>query len=233
MASTDTRRTQLQLVNAVLRRLHLNAVSATTDTKLATILVDKLNEVIADVADFGDWQEMYAETTVSCSANQGTYGLGLDSPIQSVLEVVVSGEIAPLLQQEVREILRLQRLNQSGLPRHFALVGTDSQENPQFRVSPIPSTAEASANFTISYYKKPAMLTTSDDATTPDFPANVLIQGLYAAAVLHENGGEPSQEFQAEQAKYERLRQQALNRYNADTGTDVFFTPAMYGGGPY
>ena len=225
MAATDQRRTVLELVNEVLKKQFLNTVTALTDTKQSGVLLQLLNEVVADANDHGDWQEMFAEVVVSASPAQFNYGLGLDSPVQNILEISVSGQPAPLLYQDIREMRRLIRVGTTGTPRHFTLIGTDSQENPKFEVSPIPSTAAASAAFTVLYYKKPAMFTTSDAAVTPDFPANMLIQGLYAMAILHENGGERTREFDAEFTKYEKIRGQALNRYTVDTGNEIYFVP--------
>ncbi len=205
-------------------------MSNTTDTKLATVMVQFLNEVIADISDFGDWQEFYNETVVTAVSGQSEYELGLTSPIKSILEIAVSGQIAPLYFTDVRDMNRLIRVNTVGVPRWFSLVGTDSQENPKFRVSPIPGSREDGEGMRVYYYDKPKLYSTSDDAVTPDLPANLLIQGLYAKALLFENGGEPTTEFQAEMQLYERLKQQALNRYNTDTGTDIFFTPDPFPG---
>jgi len=193
-------------------------------------MVQFLNEVIADISDFGDWQEFYNETVVTAVSGQSEYELGLTSPIKSILEIAVSGQIAPLYFTDVRDMNRLIRVNTTGVPRWFSLVGTDSQENPKFRVSPVPGSSEDGEGMRVYYYDKPRLFTTSDDAQIPDLPANLLIQGLYAKALLFENGGEPTAEFQAEMQLYERLKQQALNRYVYDTGTDMFITPDPYPG---
>jgi len=234
MAASDVRQAVLSIINAVLRKLFLNTVSATTDTKMANLMVQKLNEIIDDIGDFGDWQSLYAETSVAIPAS-GTseYELGLTSPIQRILEISVSGQVSSLLYQEPRELLQMIRVGTVGVPRHFTLLGTDSQENPKFRVSPIPTSAQTTTHFKISYYSKHRMYTAgTDDAEIPDFNAVLLIQGLYAAMLLHENGGEQTNEYQTELARYERLKQQALNRYISDTGTDMFIQPNMQFGGP-
>jgi len=230
LASTDVRNTILQIVNAVHRKLHINVVTATTDTKQSTVLVQFLNEVITDVNDFGDWQELYAETVVTAVSGQSEYALGLTSPIKSILEIVVSGQISSLYYTDIRDINRLLRTSAEGVPRWFSLVGVDSQENPKFRVTPIPASNEDGQGMRVSYYSKPRLYTTSDDAVTPDLPANVLIQGLYARALLFENGGEPTTEFQTEMQLYERLKQQALNRYTTDTMTDMYIVPDPFPG---
>lgn len=230
MPSTDVRQTILQVINSVLRKLHVNTVSATTDTKLSQVLLQHLNEVIADVNDSGDWLEFYDETVVTAVSGQSEYGLGLTEPIKSIIEIAFSGQTSSLYYQDLREMTRLLRVGTTGVPRHFSLFGMDSQENPQFRISPIPGSSEDGEGMRVHYYTKPKLYDTSDDAVTPDLPANLLIQGLYAKALLYENGGEPTQEFQAEMQMYERLKQQALNRYTTDTGTDVYFVPDQYPG---
>ncbi len=230
MASTDVRKTILQIINAINEKLHINTVSATTDTKMATVMVQFLNEIIADISDFGDWQEFYNETVVTAVSGQSEYELGLTSPIKSIIEIAVSGQIAPLYYTDIRDINRLIRVNTTGVPRWFSLVGMDSQENPKFRVSPVPGSSEDGDDMRVYYYDKPRLYTTSDDSEVPDLPANLVIQGLYAKALLFENGGEPTTEFQAEMQLYERLKQQALNRYTTDTGTDVFIVPDQHPG---
>ena len=58
------------------------------------------------------------------------------------------------------------------------------------------------------------------DATAqPRLPANVLIAGTYAKALLEENGGEPTREFQMAYQEYTKQREEARNRFTADTGT--------------
>lgn len=231
MASTDVRQTILQIVNAVLRKLFLNTVSATTSTKQSTLMVQFLNEVVTDVSDSGDWQEMLSAIYVSAVSGQSEYAFGISAPMKSVLEIVLSGQVQSLYYTDIRDINRLIRTSTTGVPRWFTLFGTDGQENPRFKVSPIPSSQEDGERFQVHYYKKPRLYDTSDDAEIPDFPANLLIQGLYAAMLLHENGGEPTQEFAAEYQKYENLKQQALNRYTGpDTGTDLYFVPDRFPG---
>ena len=66
---------------------------------------------------------------------------------------------------------------------------------------------------------------TADASAVPAFPARVLVQGTYAKALLEENGGEPTPQYQTAYAEYIRMRSEALNRFNADTGTDIYFTP--------
>ncbi len=193
-------------------------------------MVQFLNEVIADISDFGDWQEFYNETVVTAVSGQSEYELGLTSPIKSILEIVVSGQVQSLYYTDIRDINRLLRTTSTGVPRWFSLIGMDSQENPKFRVSPIPGSNEDGDDMRISYYEKPKLYSTSDDAVVPDLPANLLIQGLYAKALLFENGGEPTTEFQAEMQLYERLKQQALNRYTTDTMTDMYIVPDPFPG---
>ncbi|MEE8234048.1 MAG: hypothetical protein V3R41_05155, partial [Gammaproteobacteria bacterium] len=88
-----------------------------------------------------------------------------------------------------------------------------------------PGASEAGRLFQVVYYIKPDNLTTADASATPFFPANILYLGTYAKGLLEENGGEITREFIAAQRQYELQRTEALNRFNADTGTDMFFIP--------
>jgi hypothetical protein len=230
MAVANLRRTVLQIVNEVQRKLGLTATTSLTQTKHATALLQWLNEVIDEVADSGRWQEMYAETSVSCSAGLGTYVVPGSAIVQNVEEIVYHTDISPLELRDPSDLRRLQRINSNGIPRQYALIGVCAG-NPEFRVYPVPATAQASGrSFHIAYYVKPDMYTTSDGSVVPVFPANLLIQGLYAKALLDENGGEPSPQYQVAYQEYLRQRKEALNRYKADTGTDIRFVPT---GGMY
>ena len=232
MAATDIRRSALEIVNEVQRRLGLNVTASLSETKHATMLLGLLNETIDELCDAGNWQELYRETVVSALSSVGSYivaptsGSGL---VKNVYEVAFSGQTAPLNVISIEDIRRLQRLSGHGTPRQFALVGVDpTSANPIMRVHPIPGSAQASQYFSIAYFEKPAILVTADTTVQPSFPAQVLIQGLYARALLEESGGEATRETDAAFQLYERMRSEALNRFNSDTGTDIYFAP----GGP-
>ena len=67
--------------------------------------------------------------------------------------------------------------------------------------------------------------TTADSTATPAFPSRVLVQGVYAKALLEENGQEPTRQFEIAYQEYIRMQREALNRLTVDTGGDVQFVP--------
>ena len=57
----DTRKTFLQTFNEVRRKLGLNDVSTLDQDTQSRAMIDFTNDVLAEISDFGDWQEMYKE----------------------------------------------------------------------------------------------------------------------------------------------------------------------------
>lgn len=232
MALTDVRSDVITIINEVQRKLGVNAQTSLTGTKLTTMLLDFLNDVIDEVSDLGRWQQMFREVKITAQASVGEYKIKVSADVQNIAEIVWGDDVASLEVRTIEDIRRLQRLSSYGTPRQFMITGM-SGTAPKFRIYPIPTqatiNAEASAGgvFDIWYYKKPRMFTavTADASAIPAFPARMLIQGTYAKALLEENGGEPSPQYQTAYSEYLRMRQEALNRFNADVGTDTYVTP--------
>lgn len=228
MAIADVRKTTLGVINEVERKLGLTASATLTTTNFTTLLLDLLNDVIDELSDFADWQQMYREVQVTAQSSVSQYEVAVSSQVKNLHEVVWDDDISPLEVRNIEDIRRLQRIGSFGVPRQFAIVGV-SGVNPLFRVYPVPASAQISnatnGTFDIAYYKKPPLLTTSDASVTPAFPSRMLVQGLYAKALLEENGGEPTQEYRVAYGEYISMRKEAANRFTSDTGTDVYFVP--------
>lgn len=229
MAITDVRLTVIQIINQVQRRLGLTETSTIVATKHATMLLELLNDVIDEISDYGDWQQMFREANVTASSSVGTYEIAVSAQVKNISEIVFGDDIAHLENRSIEDIRRLQRLSSFGVPRQFAIVGV-SGVNPLFRVYPVPNSATISADtksgiFDIAYYKKPRLLTTADVSAVPAFPGKLLTQGLYAKAIMEENGGEATNQYQIAYGEYERIKRESLNRLNADTGTDIYINP--------
>lgn len=221
MATSDVRKSILEIINVVQRRLGVNATDTVGQTAHSTMLLGLLNDVIDECSDYGDWQQMFREVEVTAISSVGSYEVKASAQVKNIYEIVWNSDIAPLEVLDVQDIRRLQRVGSHGTPRQFAIVGM-SAANPLFRVHPIPTTA---ATFDIAFYKKPRIYTTSDGGVTPSFPAKMLEQGLYAKALLEENGGDQVPQYEMAFNEYARMRAEALNRFNADTGVDLFITP--------
>lgn len=226
MATSDVRKTVLEIINTVQRRLAINATDTVGQTAHSIMLLNLLNDVIDECSDYGDWQQMFREVEVTAISSVGNYEVKASAQVKNIYEVVWDDDIAPLQVVEIQEIRHLQRQGSHGTPRQFAVVGM-SAANPLFRVHPIPTTA---ATFDIAFYKKPRIYDTDDGGVTPSFPAKMLEQGLYAKALLEENGGDPVPQYEMAYNEYARMRAEALNRFNADTGTDMRIVPT---GGRY
>lgn len=233
MALSDMYRSALSIVNEVQRKLGLNPTANFEASKHARVLLDFLNDVIDEVSDYGDWPTMLRTTKVTAASSVHTYEVSASGNIKNIYEIAWGDQIAPLQVVTLEELRQLQRLNSRGKPRQFAVVGV-SGADPRIGIHPTPVTADLTAETSaggvldVLYYKKCRVLTTADStaAAIPMLPAKVLMQGVYAKALLDENGGEPTPNYQAAYAEYQRMRAEALNRLTADTGSnEVFFTP--------
>lgn len=229
MSILAVRKDVIGIINEVERKLAVDESTTLTDRKLTTVLLDFLNDVIDEVSDFADWQQMFREVDVTASSSVATYEIAVSSQVKNVHEITWGDDIAPLEVRTIEDMRRLQRLSSFGNPRQFAIIGV-SGVNPLFRPYPIPNQSAIDNDteggvFDVAYYKKPSLLLTTDVSAIPAFPSRMLVQGTYAKALLEESGGEPTQEFQTAYAEYIRMRQEAANRFTADTGTDVYLVP--------
>ena len=67
--------------------------------------------------------------------------------------------------------------------------------------------------------------TTADSSAVPNFPSQMLVQGVHAKIVLDEAGQEGTDQYKTLQHQYERMRTEAYNRLTADTGGDLQIVP--------
>ena len=218
----------LGIVNEVLRRLGVNTVTSLDGTKLSRVLLQLLNEIIDDISDYGDWQEMYREASVTAVSSVGEYEVTVSGQVKNIYEIHWKDDVAPLEVRDIQDMRRLQRVAGNGVPRQFGVVGVNaSSGNPLFRVFPVPGTTAigSAATFDIAYYQRPDLYTVSSTAATVPFPKNLVVQGLYAKALLFENGGEVTAEYQMAYTEYVRMRRENLNRFNADTGVNLYVVP--------
>lgn len=232
MSTADIRREAIHIVNEVLRKLGLNTVANLDSTKQSQLLTDFLNDVVDEISDFGDWQEMLRTQKVTAQSSVVRYEIATSGNLKNIVEIAWGDQPASMELRTIEDIRLLTRVGSYGTPRQWAVVGV-SGVNPLVDVFPAPTTASMSAQtsaggvFDVLYYKKPSFIAavTANNSAIPAFPARMLVMGVYAKALLQENGGEPSNEFQVVFTEYMRMRQEALNRFNADSGTDVYITP--------
>ena len=227
MASSDQRMTALQLINEVRLLIGLNTITSLTTDKQARVALRLLNEVISEMANAGDWHELLGSANVTAVVSVREYGLGLKHPVHHIHEIAVSGRPQSLYPIELSKYTRYARAGGVGTPNFFTIKGVDSQGNPKFAVHPQPSSAESGNFFGVLYYKKPRLFLTCDADIEIEFPANVVVNGLYAKMLEEEAGGVVTRESMMAYQTYQAQLQEALNRYNADAGkgTDIQFQP--------
>lgn len=232
MTSTlaDTRKSYIQLFNEVRRKLGVNEITTLGQDTLGMAMIDYMNDIIAEISDFGDWQEMYREEAFAfVTANSSTSDWVFNTSVatKNIHEIQFGTQIAPMWLVTLDDIRRLNRVKVYGVPTQYAFVGVDNTTtgNPRVRVFPTPTTAQASANFNLAYFKKPALITTADTSSIPEFPSRMIAQGLLSYTLRDEERGAQSQEWQDEYAIFKKMIGETFNRYNGDTGSDTYFIP--------
>ena len=226
MSIGDIRFTVLQTVNEVMRKLGLNTVSVLAQNKVSTELVDHINDVVSDCSDFGNWMETMTTAMVTAQTSVRDYTINTSAVIKNIGDVYISTRKGPLRNVSIQEMRILTRTTSMGTPTQFTVYGTDSNGNPIIRVRPTPAVADNGSLFSILYYTKPPIYTTSDASTVIPFPARIIVLGTLASYTLRQNSGAPTDMYSAFYKQYLDERRESLSRFNSDTGWDVSFTPA-------
>lgn len=228
MSASDQRLTVLQIINEARAKTKLNPVTTVAGDSDSLTKLMYLNDVIAEVSDYGPWQESLREFTISAVSSVADYNVSVSSApiIQRIHEVVFGDDIQAMSKVDLDQIRRLNRLGGTGVPTQWGIVGTDSNSNPVIRVYPTPGANQDGSTFKILAYEKPSYLTTADGATVPVFPGRLLVQGLLAKVVYDESDGEPTERYQNSKAMFNEMLTQSYNRYNGDSGSTVYFKPS-------
>ncbi len=225
MAITDIRYTVLQVVNEVQRKLSLTQTGSLTANTFATKCVDFINDTVSDLSDFGNWQEVLATAMVTAVSGQRDYSIPTSAVVKNVGDIYFAPRRGPLRGVSIQDMRILTRTSTLGNPTQFCIFGTDANGNPNLRFRPTPGSTEDGEMFSILYYVKPPIYTTSDASTVIPFPARVVVLGALARATLDESAGAPSVQYQAYFEDYLSTRKESLNRFNSDTGWDLSFAP--------
>jgi hypothetical protein len=227
MGVGDVRYTVLQVVNEVQRKLGLTETSL-TGNKLATQMIDFINDVCNDLSDFGNWQEMLVTANVTAVSGNTDYLVNTSANIKNIGDLYFSQRRGALMHISIDEMRMLACVTAVGTPAQYTIFGTDiSSGNPILRVRPIPAAAEDGGLFSVLFYIRPPLYTTSDASTIIPFPARIVVLGTLARAILNESEGAPNDRYTATYQDYLTARKEALNRFKGDTGWDISFTPSM------
>jgi len=226
-SALDTRSTAKDIINSVLNKMGTTSVDSIDQNSYSRVLLQLLNEVITDCDDYGDWEERYERVDATPVVGQDLYTFSTPDPIKRVHQIFYNDYRGPLKQVKKQEMNYLMlRTNTQGKPSFWSVWGVDTQNNPQIRIYPKPQSVASSDIFIMFYYAKTPNLTTDDGDYLPDFPANLLIRGLYYKALLEQNDGEQSAPIRAAMEEYMNAKREAHNRFTNDSGTSVRFVPA-------
>lgn len=226
MPASVQHRTILEIINNCFTRLSINAVTVLDATRLSNLALDLLNDVLADLAGFGDWQEAYRELTVTAATSTNRFKVSVTAAataevVKNVFLVYFGEQTQHLQPQSISDIKRWIRGSARGTPRHFSIIGV-SGANPIMWVYPEPVTASGEPfTFQVSIYAKHRIMVTADASIVPMYNARLVEQGLYAKLLLEESGNDPTPQYQAALIEYERLKREELNRFTYDTGDDI------------
>jgi hypothetical protein len=227
MPVTDLRQSVLSIINIVERRMAIAPSASLSATTLTRTLLDLLNEVVADIAEDGERKELYFSTVVTAQSSVADYAVDpAGGLVHHIYEISQSARgVAPLTHVNLSEINLLNRANSFGVSNQWHTVSANTSGQPVVRVFPTPGASQAGDLFTVVGFLKPPLYTTADGAVVPPFPASVLWRGLHAYALLEENGGEPTREYELAFSLYEKAKRQDLNRFTTDPGPTVQFMP--------
>ena len=217
----NQRGTILQIVGDVFRRMNYNPPASLSANQTSLKYTGFLNDIVQAVSDYGDWPQQYEEVKVTVAACAVNVEINASAPIKRILEVHRNGQQTPLVPVEIRDVRRLQRTSGQGVPRQFAVINT-SGINPIIRIDRRETTT--AMGFNVAVYTSPLEYTSSDASKVPPWSRRLLVQGLYAMALLDENDGVPTNHYQANYAVFRNHMQEEMNRLGADTTQEMRLT---------
>lgn len=225
MTADTQHRPLITIINNCLARLALDAVGTVDATRMSNLALTLVNDVLADLSGYGDWQEALREVVVTAATSTNRFKVQVTANasaeiVKNILALNFGHQTQHLMPQSILNLRRWIRTSTVGTPRHFAVVGT-SAANPIIMVYPEPVTAAGEPfQFQSLFYAKHRILVTADNSVVPLYNAKLVEQGLYVKLLLEEAGGEANPQVQAALAEYERMKREELNRFNYDTGDD-------------
>lgn len=227
MGIGDIRYTVLQVVNEVFRKLNLASVSSLSANKLSIQAVDFINDVCNDLADFGDWMETLVTANVTAVSGVARYSINTSANVENVKDIYFSQRRGPLRNITINDMRVMTRVTITGTPTQYTIFQTDTNGNPILWFRPTPAQAEDGGLFSVLYYIRAPLYSTSDASTVIPFPARIVVLGVLARVYLNESAGAPSDKYSTSNQEYQVARKEALNRFKGDTGWDISFTPSL------
>lgn len=215
--------TVIGAINEVRKKSKLPAVSTLDADSDSLVKLTYLNDVVAELSDYGNWQEQYREAIVSVQTSVRDYAVS-GVTVQNIEEVSISTRTAALRFIRLDQMRRLHRSNLTGAPNQWTVKGTNGEGNPVITVDRWPTSNET-GYLKIPYFIKPEAFTTADASAEIPFPGRVVVQGLLTKTILDESDGEPTNRYATNLQIYEGMKDESYNRFNGDTGGTVYFRP--------
>jgi hypothetical protein len=229
MGIGDIRYTVLQVVAEAFRKLGLSVPQTLTANKLSIQCVDFINDICNDLADNGDWQETLVTANITAVSGVANYMVNTSANIENVKDIYFSQRRGPLRNITTDDMRVLTRVTATGTPSQYTIFGTDVNGNPNIRVRPTPAQSEDGGLFSVLYYIRAPLYSTSDASLIIPYPAKIVVLGVLAKVYLNESAGSPSDKYNTTYQEYLQARKNGLNRFNGDTGWDISFTPSLTG----
>jgi hypothetical protein len=223
MAESDFKVTVIGAINEVRRKSKLSPASTLDQDSDSITKLHYLNDVVSELSDFANWQELYREAIVSVSTSVRDYSVS-GVVIQNIHEVAISTRQSALKRVGIDEMRLLQRNNNTGSPYHWCLKGINSEGNPIITFDRWPTNTD-DGYFNIGYYRKVSAYSTADASATVPFPGRLVVQGLLTKTILDESDGEPTIRYATNLELYDKMKEETYNRFNGDTGGDIYFKP--------
>ena len=212
--------TYLQVVNAVLKRLREDTVSAVTENEYSTLIGDLVNTVKDEVETSWKWNVL--RSTISVNTVDGTYryvltGAGTQSIILDSYNDTSDWMLNRVSSPWLNSVFNGDTTSES--PSYYGVNGSDSSGDIQVDLYPIP---DAVYNLDFNLVLKQDDL--SADADIPLVPSNVLVLGAWALAVS-ERGEDGGAGFAELDSKY----RQALSDAIAIDGSNMHDSELCWG----
>lgn len=132
--------TYLNLMNAVLRRLREEEVTAVTNTTYAKMVGDFINDAKTLVSQATDWSALRETITITTAASDNTYSLtnsGDNVKVMSVLNDTQNCFMEYQTKDWFNDSLYIAE-SVEGAPKYFTYNGLDSNGDTQLLVGPTP-----------------------------------------------------------------------------------------------
>lgn len=197
--------TYIQLINAVLRRLREDEVTAYNESDYSLLIGDFVNEAKREVEDAWDWTALRQDITVTCVASQQDYTLTNATQRYKIFQVLNDTQDTVMQLVPYNYMQRLERLGttQEASPLYYTING-ESSGDPTVSFWPIPDSTDSIVfNIKVS---QDDLAASETELTIPDWP---VVLGAYAKAIS-ERGEDGSTQYAEAMNNYGRALSDAI-----------------------